>query len=263
MNSDKSENQLILFDIPSTNPLKQWSPNVTSIRMLLNYLNIPFATEWVEYPNIKPVLQNVESIEAHKVDPSEGPSYTVPAIQNHRTGVMGRFAIFEYLGKKFPNDPISSEDSRRYAKIVNDYLDEVLFKKMGVLAYTQTILEDNCHSNEYFQEKRKLWHHIDCRSIQSQPELVSQAMKDLAYELTGFKGLKRILSREGLDGIPLHSGKFLFSDTLVTFGDFLLVSMLFWLKQVINGPNKLPVFDYMDEWTERWYSELVHYATRE
>lgn len=261
MDSTVIRDQLTLFDIPSVESVKQWSPNVTPVRMLLNYLGVPFETQWLEYPNIKPTLQKISSIPPHMVDAAKGPSYTLPAILKGDVGVMERFKIFEYLSSQFPDQPVLNQTSEKYAKAIDEYLDEVLYPKLGfVLAFTQTILQDEFGTRDYFQEKKKAWSGVDSKLIQNQPEFVAQSVKDFVHEVRGFKGLKPILTKNGIDANQLESGKFLLTDDAPTFADFLLGGVLFWVEQVSSASNSLAKFDYMDAWTRTWYNEIGKYA---
>jgi glutathione S-transferase len=67
-----------LFDIPQKTtdgkPVTSWSPNVWETRMALNYKNLPYKTQWLEYREMEPVLST------KRITPTPT-KYTVPAIQ--------------------------------------------------------------------------------------------------------------------------------------------------------------------------------------
>ncbi|KAL2270771.1 hypothetical protein VTJ83DRAFT_142 [Remersonia thermophila] len=68
---------IILFDIPSREPRRCWTPNPWKTRMLLNFKGLEYRTEWLEYPEIRPRL------EPH-LPPNPGPNvmpYTIPAVR--------------------------------------------------------------------------------------------------------------------------------------------------------------------------------------
>ncbi|KAK4672229.1 hypothetical protein QC763_101290 [Podospora pseudopauciseta] len=68
------QQQVILFDLPSQPPCKAWSLNPWKTRLLLNFKNIPYKTEWLEYPDIAPRLS------PHLPPNEEGSAYTIPTV---------------------------------------------------------------------------------------------------------------------------------------------------------------------------------------
>lgn len=46
--------KVTLYDLPSKNPCRTWSLNPWKTRLLLNYKEIEYDTEWIEYPDIAP-----------------------------------------------------------------------------------------------------------------------------------------------------------------------------------------------------------------
>lgn len=261
MTTTATRDQLTFYDIPSVDTVKQWSPNTTPIRMLLNYMGVPFTTEWVEYPQIKSALEKVSSIEPYKVDAGKGPTYTVPAIKKGDVGVMDKFKIFEYLSTQYPDQAIVNSTSEKYATAVNEYLGGFVFPKIAfVLSFTPDMLQDKFGTDEYFHETKITWMGLDCKHLKAQSDVVAQSAKELAQELRGFKSLKSVLTKNGIDANQLESGKFLLTSDAPTFADFVLGGVLFWIEQVTNGSTNLDTFEYMDAWTKTWYSEIVKYA---
>lgn len=51
--------ELVLFDIPGKQG-RSWSPNVWKVRAVLNYMKIPYRTEWIEFPDIEPRMKELQ-----------------------------------------------------------------------------------------------------------------------------------------------------------------------------------------------------------
>jgi len=95
---------IILYDIPSTVPGNPCSPNTWKVRYCLNYKGIPYRTEWIEFPDIKPHCEKLGIKPTGKaVDGSD--LYTLPAIHDPSTGayVSESLVIAEYLDKTYPS----------------------------------------------------------------------------------------------------------------------------------------------------------------
>ncbi|KAK3392777.1 hypothetical protein B0H63DRAFT_456588 [Podospora didyma] len=87
--------KIIFFDIPTKAPRTAWSFNPWRTRFILNYKGLDYETEWLEYPEIKPRLQN-------HVPPRE--IYTVPTIlMPDGTYVTDSREIAKYLEEKYPS----------------------------------------------------------------------------------------------------------------------------------------------------------------
>ncbi|KZP02399.1 hypothetical protein FIBSPDRAFT_808778, partial [Athelia psychrophila] len=65
---------ITLYDIPSRNSSKAWSPNLWKARLALNIKGLPYRTVWVEYPDIE---QLCKKIGAAKTNSAAAP-YTLP-----------------------------------------------------------------------------------------------------------------------------------------------------------------------------------------
>ncbi|EXJ65666.1 uncharacterized protein A1O5_11193 [Cladophialophora psammophila CBS 110553] len=68
--------ELILYDLPSKGGFS-WSLNPWKTRLVLNYKGIPYKTEWIEYPDLKPTFSKF-GIPPNSSGPYE---YTSPAIR--------------------------------------------------------------------------------------------------------------------------------------------------------------------------------------
>ncbi|KAJ2913871.1 hypothetical protein MD484_g6539, partial [Candolleomyces efflorescens] len=93
---------LTLFDLPCKTVGKAWSPNVWKVRYYLNYRNIPYKTEWVEFPDIEPLCK-ARGVPPTKVNTDGTPLYTIPAIYDPERNqyVSESAAIMRYLDVRF------------------------------------------------------------------------------------------------------------------------------------------------------------------
>ncbi|TFK22734.1 hypothetical protein FA15DRAFT_505041 [Coprinopsis marcescibilis] len=101
---------ITLYDIPAIPPLSAWSPNTWKTRFTLNYKDLPYKTEWIEYPDITPLYKE------HNIAPTgfypDGSAYhSLPVIkdEDESTGevtyVAESLEIAKYLDKKYPAAP--------------------------------------------------------------------------------------------------------------------------------------------------------------
>ncbi|KAL7620776.1 hypothetical protein AAE478_009774 [Parahypoxylon ruwenzoriense] len=90
-----SNQEIILFDLPSKPPNKAWSLNPWKTRFVLNFKGIPYKTEWIEYPDLKPKFQD------HF--PADTEQHTVPTVLlPDGTWIMDSQKITERLEKDYP-----------------------------------------------------------------------------------------------------------------------------------------------------------------
>lgn len=51
--------EYVLYDLPNPGRNSCWSVNTWKTRAALNFKGIPYKTEWVEFPDIAPLLQSL------------------------------------------------------------------------------------------------------------------------------------------------------------------------------------------------------------
>ncbi|KAI1464289.1 putative glutathione S-transferase [Daldinia caldariorum] len=137
--------EIVLFDLPSRPPNKSWSYNPWKTRLVLNYKNLPYKTEWVEYPDIKGKFQD----HLPKAD-----VYTIPTIiLPDGTWVTDSWTIAETLEKEYP-EPTLHLDSP-YLSQVKQLLAEVLTPLKGIYAPKVHDVLLNDASKEYFRTTRE------------------------------------------------------------------------------------------------------------
>ncbi|KAI1103654.1 putative glutathione S-transferase [Jackrogersella minutella] len=103
-----SEQEIVFFDLPSRPPCKTWTANLWKTRLFLNYKGLPYKTEWIEYPDIKP------RFEGHlpKADIYTCPTVILP----DGKWVMDSTKIAEALEERYP-EPSTHLDSPYLPKV--------------------------------------------------------------------------------------------------------------------------------------------------
>ncbi|KAF9074565.1 hypothetical protein BDP27DRAFT_1287345 [Rhodocollybia butyracea] len=104
MTDDKT---IILYDIPFAEPGVCWSPNTWKTRYCLNYKGLPYRTEWIHYPDIKPLCLKIGAAPTDFEDDGVTPLYTLPVIYDPTTKrtISESFDIAIYLDITYPNTP--------------------------------------------------------------------------------------------------------------------------------------------------------------
>ncbi|KAI3322393.1 putative glutathione S-transferase [Xylariaceae sp. AK1471] len=91
-----SASTIVLFDLGSSGPKnKTWNLNPWKTRFMLNYKGLDYKTEWLEYPDIKPRLQ--------QHFPEDTKHYTIPTvIMPDGTYIMDSWKIAQAIEKDYP-----------------------------------------------------------------------------------------------------------------------------------------------------------------
>ncbi|KAH6972929.1 hypothetical protein BKA56DRAFT_555879 [Ilyonectria sp. MPI-CAGE-AT-0026] len=110
------------FDIPTKAPRVCWSMNTWRTRLLLNYKGLDYKTEWVEYPDIGPRLNQ-------HVPPNESePNFTLPAVQMpDGSYVMDSYKIADIIEEKHlePSLPLNAALQARFRDIMIKFMGEL------------------------------------------------------------------------------------------------------------------------------------------
>ncbi|PLB47497.1 putative glutathione S-transferase [Aspergillus steynii IBT 23096] len=221
--------QIVLFDLPSKDPLVTWTPNPWKTRLVLNFKGLDYRTEWVEYPDIKPTL------ESH-VSPDAGGTYTIPTIAlPDGKYLMDSRKITDYLEEAHPQ-PTLRLDSLYLLKV-----EDLWSQYMGALRpvfipeIPKRLLNDA--SIDYWYTTRE--------------RMFNMPLDRVEKELGGERGWNETTSviQEITALLSENKGPF-FEGEIVGYADFVWASVLLFLARI--GP------DFLDEALKRSGNAQVH-----
>ena len=125
-------------------------------RFSLNFKGIPYKTEWVEYPDIKPLSIKL-GIESTSWKADGSPQYTLPAIYDPTTGVYisDSLKIAQYLEKTYPDTPALFPNGTLALQIA--FTDAFASKSISIWSsiVAATYFKLNPRSQEYFRRTRE------------------------------------------------------------------------------------------------------------
>ncbi|KAI1424488.1 putative glutathione S-transferase [Xylaria sp. FL1777] len=142
--------KIVLFDIPSKEPIHAWSLNTWRTRLVLNYKGLDYETEWLEYPEIRPRLQ------PHFPDKNKD-DLTVPTvIMPDGTYIMDSLAIAQELEKQHPSPSLHLDSPlpKKYTEHLKPAFNEALIP-VFVLGVPNRLLKEVNHA--YWHESRSAW----------------------------------------------------------------------------------------------------------
>jgi len=140
-----------VYHLPNQ-PLQNLS-NSTTARMILNYKNIPYTTEWVEYPDLAPKFKSLSIPPNPKDAPGYFADYSSPAIRYADGSYqMDSWPIAHSLEKQYPTPSLHLDDP--IVVKIRDHVVEIM-GPIRALVIPRVPLLLNEPSAEYFYETRK------------------------------------------------------------------------------------------------------------
>jgi len=216
-----SMSSIILYDLPSRDPLHCWSPNPWKTRLLLNYKKLEYTTMWMEYPQIAPTFKNV-GIPPNGKD--EIAPYTIPAVRLQPEAsstpewIMNSKAIASALEKKHPS-PSLHLDSPLLPQ-VEEVLGKVFMPLVPVFLPRIPRLLLNEASVDYFQQTRAAVFGMTLDELEKSDQGGDTAWKNAGPPL---KGMAELLNAT--------EGPFLMGHT-VSYADFHILGLFQAFKRV-------------------------------
>ncbi|KAH6676824.1 hypothetical protein B0J14DRAFT_361193 [Halenospora varia] len=141
----------ILYDLPSKGRCACWSLNPWKTRLALNYKNIPYETQWVEYPDIKSLL----SPHVQPNPPNSLADYTIPTMQfSPAHYIMDSKAIALHLESQHPSRSLHL-DSPYLSKVEAILIPKIADPLRGVWTHLAPNVLLNEPSREYFVRTRE------------------------------------------------------------------------------------------------------------
>lgn len=207
--------EVILVDLPSKGDKPHcWSLNPWKARAALNYKNIQYKTEWIEYPDLAPKLSS------YGVSKNEGPGaytdYSAPAAKLDGTWIMDSRKIAEALDKYQPEPKLHMDRADEIDKTLEVVLE--LFGKLRPEVMPRIPIMLNPRSAEYFEETRAKRFGMPLSELAKSDGAGEQAWKNAEPSV---KKLVEILKEK--------PGAFVLGDE-VSFADLIIGGMVAMLK---------------------------------
>ncbi|KAI0473926.1 putative glutathione S-transferase [Xylariaceae sp. FL0804] len=143
-----SYDEIVFFDLGSKSPGGCWSLNTWKTRFVLNFKELNYKTEWLEYPDIKPRLED------HF--PRDKESLTCPTVlMPDGSYVMDSYLIAELIEEKHP-EPSLHLDSPVIQKIKDQM--PAIMKALGPIYVPQVVKRLLTEYNHpYWYRTREEW----------------------------------------------------------------------------------------------------------
>lgn len=195
----------------------------------LHYKGIPYRTEWLEYPEIKPTLKNLGAPPTAK-DPDGSDRYTLPTILDPSTGkvVTDSLPIAKYLDATYPDTPrLLPPGTENSQQAFHDmfFAEYALALYLIIIKFTSAAL--NPESSAYFERTKaermgKPWEELE-QNTPGQWVKFESSMAELK---------DRFSEGDYGDGAFLNGNQ-------ITFSDFIVAACLLWAKVVCGKESDI------------------------
>jgi glutathione S-transferase len=214
--------------------------------LLLNYKKIGHITQWVQYPDIKPLFLSLGVPPSGK-DAQGEDAFTCPAIQVIPTEgskpifVTDSLKIAEFLEERYPNTPTVFKNVDKAIQL--DTIEKVLSELVLPLAslvppWTLRYMPEE--SVEYYRLTREK--RFGCKIEEMYPDETTLE----TYRASTKKRFNEFLQAH------THFGPFLYGEE-ISYSDMVLASVLLWFRTVANSE----MWSHIKEWDDgRWEKYL-------
>ncbi|KAH6888846.1 hypothetical protein BKA70DRAFT_1330870 [Coprinopsis sp. MPI-PUGE-AT-0042] len=226
---------ITFFDIPTQRGNRPYSINTWKTRFCLNYKQLAYKTEWVEYLDIPPVYlkHNNPPTDTH---PDGKPYYSVPAILDDLSGTTVMIAdsvkIAQYLDETYPDTPkLFPEQTEEGFQKQIAFIKDLQKALLGIfpMMFVQTLPLLNPSSREHFAIVRaqdlNQWY---CDKKTLYDVEISQEEQEASWET--FRGFFDKMNET-------WKGDWFLGDT-ISFVDFVIGGLLLWIKEVWGEESK-------------------------
>jgi len=224
----------------------------SNIRVALNYKGVPFKTEWVEYPDIEPVMKKIGS--APTMKNSDGQDlYTLPAIHDSDTAkvVTNSLDISEYLDEKYPDKPLLFPPGTRAAIELFRYtLNRTVLDPLADLVIPRVIYNLNPRSEEFYRRTREVSYGCTMEEISPPGPKRDELWANLQKHMTQYAAW---YDENG-------PGKLFFFGDTFSFADAIMIGNILWAEKAL-GPTS-DEYKMLTSWDGGRWGELVE-ATRQ
>ncbi|KAF2832915.1 glutathione S-transferas-like protein [Ophiobolus disseminans] len=239
--------QVIFYDLANQQGTA-WSLNPWKTRLILNYKNIPYKTEWIEYPDLAPKLQALGIPPNDPSAPGYFTPYSSPAIR-YASGSCGMdsWPIAHELEKQYPSpslhldDPIVVQMRDHVSNIMKPLVAHLLPKVPDVIL--------NPVSAKYFNDTRAQVFGMTLQEME-RTMATEQAWEDAKPPA---REVGKWLRMDGAG--PFFLGK------TVSYADFILVAFFQMLKRI--GQSELERYLALDEAFPKVYEACGKWLEKE
>lgn len=199
-----------------------------SDRMELNYRDIPYKMEYLEYPDIEPTCKKIGAPPTSK-KPDGTDHYTLPVIYDSTTNkfISDSFLISEYLEETYPDTPRLFPNPVISSQTLSTKAATVLFEKYlkNVGAPLLLILLPACNaalnprSEAYFRRTREA--RFGCKMEEISPAGSQKRADDWTKVRAGLDLIAGILEQNG--------GDYFFGDVF-SRADLVAIAALLWIQ---------------------------------
>ncbi|KAH7080389.1 glutathione S-transferas-like protein [Paraphoma chrysanthemicola] len=209
--------QVIFYDLANRQG-KAWSLNPWKTRLVLNYKNIDYKTEWVEYPDLAPYFKSLGIPANDPEAPGVTAAYSSPAIK-YADGTFGMdsWPIAHELERRYPSPSLHLDDS--IVVRVRDHIGNLMKPIIAHLIPRVPIEFLNPISAEYFNRTRAE------RFGMTLPELERTKATEEGWEEA------KAPAKEIGDWLREHEGPFFLGKT-VSYADFIFLGFLAMVKRI-------------------------------
>ncbi|USW53929.1 Putative glutathione S-transferase, Thioredoxin-like superfamily [Septoria linicola] len=241
---------IILYDLPSRGTPKCWSLNPWKARLALNYKNLPYKTEWLEYPSVAPALKSY-GIPPNSPSLNPNASYSIPAIRlppsptsssssDQPTYTMDSLAIAHALESQYPTTPSLLFSGNDYAARAQSAINTLMPALQPIALPRVPELLLNEVSAEYFNSTREKRFGMPLSSLaQSESASPEYLWGEGGSTQPGLKAIKELLEE--------NEGRYVQGEE-VSFADFILVGCWRFLEILDQGGD---LFGKVMEYDER------------
>ncbi|KAE9372786.1 hypothetical protein N431DRAFT_505103 [Stipitochalara longipes BDJ] len=205
--------EVILYDIPSKPRCHGWSLNPWKTRMALNYKEVPYKTEWTEFPDLAPKFK-----EFGLAPNEQGQPYTSPAVKfDSSTYIQDSAKIALELEKRYPEPSLHLDSPllpKAYAAVSAILQVSRLMLMRKVLPNILSEKSADYISLTRAEALRK------SREEYAQESVVEEVWRKLEVPL------KNLAALTGGNGGPFVMGK------TPSYADFVIASFLYYIRRI-------------------------------
>ncbi|KZO95655.1 hypothetical protein CALVIDRAFT_538050 [Calocera viscosa TUFC12733] len=241
--------KITFYDVLSALDPPQWSSNTLRTRLALNFLQLPYTTVFISYPDIESTLCGLGLEPSNPPPYDKQPAYTLPVIKDGDKWVSGSFDIAVYLAKQYPASPMRRalfpHNTIPLARLIAGYLNDKVLTPARKLAFPRvpTWLDDR--GAAYFRATRQQWLGVPLEEYYSSPDEQAKIRIDV---LKGLDGISKMLKDH-------PNGPFLQGEDC-GYSDLQVIAVMAWIRRgdpdTWNTAMESPEMKQLWEACEAW-----------